>query len=324
MSAATISTVHCASRNSNGLTDSPSAVNSSAPAAACSHPSDNSACQATFSFPILMHPSAASDLTDSPSAVKSTLAIASGLTHSPLTVKSDPGVDYRLTSSIIADLTRPLWPPPVPELPTPEPPDFSNFPELQAKRNLEELQKDVWARRLEEGVRHSSPEEAERATFPQVKSVGADDALCRTKIRGRTKVDDARKRAMLTLLGIGCSLRMTAAYVGVSHQTVANVLAGDPAFSEDVRQARERAKVFPLNCILRECGRSWKAATWLLEYMERSQSAERSDADKHVERVRAQALALIEKDLAKKMRKTAAKEGYQPWLPAEEKENAQP
>jgi hypothetical protein len=188
---------------------------------------------------------------------------------------------------------------------------------------LEELRKQSWARALENGVQQVRPENASLAPVPQVKPLSAADARCRNRIRGRTVVDDVRKQSMLTLLGVGFSLRMTAAYVGVSHQTVANVLASDPAFAEDVRQARERAKFFPLNCILRECGRSWKAATWLLDYIERQQDAERSDADKHVERVRAQALALIEQDLARKMRKQAAKEGHQPWL-ADENEEPRP
>jgi hypothetical protein len=127
-------------------------------------------------------------------------------------------------------------------------------------------------------------------------------------------VDEQMKYNILELLGIGLSLRMTAAHVGVSHQTVANLLAKDAAFAEEVRQTRERAKVYPLNCILRECGRSWRAAAWLMEFMQRHGMLERSATEKHLERVRDQALAMIEKDLAEKVRKEAAEKGH-PWYP---------
>jgi hypothetical protein len=240
------------------------------------------------------------------------------LTHCPLGVKSVDEAEATHPPSIIADLTRPLWPAPAPDPPQPPPPDFSASPEYARYAQLEQIHKEAWACELEDGVQQVQPEDAPLAPVPQVKPLSESHARCRTGIRGRTVVDDVRKQAMLTLLGVGFSLRMTAAYVGVSHQTVANVLAGDPALAEDVRQARERAKFFPLNCILRECGRSWKAATWLLDYIERQQDAERSDADKHVERVRAKALALIERDLAQKMRKKAAQDGHQPWLTQEQ------
>lgn len=132
-----------------------------------------------------------------------------------------------------------------------------------------------------------------------------------------TVVDEQMKFTMLELLGIGMSLRTTAAHVGVSHQTVANLLAKDAAFAEEVRRTREQAKVFPLNCILRECGRSWRAAAWLVEYMERHGQSERPGLEGHLERVQEKALALIEQDIAEKMRKQAAEQGH-PWIPKPE------
>ncbi len=129
-----------------------------------------------------------------------------------------------------------------------------------------------------------------------------------------TVIDEQIKYNILELLGVGMSLRMTAAHVGISHQTVANLLVKDAAFAEEVRQTRERAKTYPLNCILRECGRSWRAAAWLMEFMQRQAMLERSATEKHLERVGEQALKLIEKDLADKVRKQAAEQGH-PWYP---------
>ncbi|HUE73407.1 MAG TPA: hypothetical protein VMP01_21190 [Pirellulaceae bacterium] len=150
----------------------------------------------------------------------------------------------------------------------------------------------------------------------EIVTVRADRERQRERARGGRPpvVDEQMKYNMLELLSVGLSLRMTAAHVGVSHQTVANLLAGDARFAEEVRQTRERAKVYPLNCVLRECGRSWRAAAWLMEFMQRQALLERSATEKHLERVGEQALKLIEKDLADKVRKQAAEQGH-PWYP---------
>jgi hypothetical protein len=173
---------------------------------------------------------------------------------------------------------------------------------------------------------HWEPREYPSGLCPkaEIVTVRADRERRQERARGGRPavVDEQMKYNMLELLGIGMSLRMTAAHVGISHQTVANLLARDQAFAEEVRRTRERAKTYPLNCILRECGRSWRAAAWLMEFMQRQALLERSAREKHLERVGEQALKLIEKDLADKVRKQAAEQDY-PWYPKPEEPAAE-
>jgi hypothetical protein len=75
------------------------------------------------------------------------------------------------------------------------------------------------------------------------------------------------KARVATLVGIGLSVRQAAAFLGIAHTTIARAIDDDPAFQEEVEQARTRATLHPLVCILRESGRNWKAAAWLLEHL---------------------------------------------------------
>ena len=42
----------------------------------------------------------------------------------------------------------------------------------------------------------------------------------------------------------------------------------DPALADEITAARFSAQVQPLACIVKESRRSWKAATWLLKYLD--------------------------------------------------------
>lgn len=88
-------------------------------------------------------------------------------------------------------------------------------------------------------------------------------------------VDDQLKGKMVILLATGLSLRQTAAFLGITHPTVSAAIAADPELASDIASARVRAEVHPLAQILREGGRSWKAAVWLLEYLEKRNERER-------------------------------------------------
>ena len=64
------------------------------------------------------------------------------------------------------------------------------------------------------------------------------------------------------------SLRQAAAVLGVSHGTIHNTLKADPALAEEVTASRFQAQLQPLACVIREARRSWRAATWLLKYLD--------------------------------------------------------
>jgi hypothetical protein len=81
-------------------------------------------------------------------------------------------------------------------------------------------------------------------------------------------LDDQAKGQLIALLSVGMSMRQAAAVLGVSHTTIQNMLKADPALGDDINAARFQAQLQPLACVIREARRSWKAATWLLKYLD--------------------------------------------------------
>jgi lambda repressor-like predicted transcriptional regulator len=93
-------------------------------------------------------------------------------------------------------------------------------------------------------------------------------ALSRPR-RGRPAAFDERNKGQLVaLLSLGMSLRQAAGVLGVSHTTIRNTLQADAALAEEITAARFQAQLQPLACVIREARRSWKAATWLLKYLD--------------------------------------------------------
>jgi hypothetical protein len=93
-------------------------------------------------------------------------------------------------------------------------------------------------------------------------------ALSRPR-RGRPATfDEHNKGKLVALLSLGMSLRQAASVLGVSHGTIHNTLKADPALAEEITAARFQAQLQPLACVIREARRSWKAATWLLKYLD--------------------------------------------------------
>jgi hypothetical protein len=95
-------------------------------------------------------------------------------------------------------------------------------------------------------------------------------ALAATQVRrGRPSAfDDHAKGQLVALLSVGMSMRQAAAVLGVSHTAVQKILKADPALAEEITAARFQAQLQPLACVIREARRSWKAATWLLKYLD--------------------------------------------------------
>jgi transposase len=95
-------------------------------------------------------------------------------------------------------------------------------------------------------------------------------ALAATQVRrGRPSAfDEHAKGQLVALLSVGMSMRQAAAVLGVSHTAVQRILKADPALAEEITSARFQAQLQPLACVIREARRSWKAATWLLRYLD--------------------------------------------------------
>jgi hypothetical protein len=109
-------------------------------------------------------------------------------------------------------------------------------------------------------------------------------ALAATQVRrGRPSAfDDHAKGQLVALLSVGMSMRQAAAVLGVSHTAVQKILKADPALAEEITAARFQAQLQPLACVIREARRSWKAATWLLKYLDgKIASREETPEERH-------------------------------------------
>jgi len=121
-----------------------------------------------------------------------------------------------------------------------------------------------------------------RVSFHGVKSDGKetasdsadplDELLARALSRPRrgrpAAFDERNKGQLVALLSLGMSLRQAAAVLGVSHTTIRNTLKSDATLAEEITAARFQSQLQPLACVIREARRSWKAATWLLKYLD--------------------------------------------------------
>lgn len=103
--------------------------------------------------------------------------------------------------------------------------------------------------------------------------------------RGRPAAFDEHARGKLVaLLALGLSVRQSATVLGVTHPTVLRALNADPDLREEVAAARYQAQLQPLGCVIREAQRSWRAATWLLKYMDGKLSGHEETPDEKRER----------------------------------------
>jgi hypothetical protein len=97
---------------------------------------------------------------------------------------------------------------------------------------------------------------------------------------GRPRALDERgKGQLLGLLAVGLSLRQAAAILGVSHTTLRRTLSANAELADEINAARARAALEPLACVIREAKRSWRAATWLLKYLDARLQARDLTAD---------------------------------------------
>lgn len=119
---------------------------------------------------------------------------------------------------------------------------------------------------------------------------------------GRPKVIDAEMKVRIaTLMGTGLSLRQAAACLGIAHTTIARAVDDDPEFKHDVDLARTRATLHPLACILRESGKNWKAAVWLLEHLSKVAYQEKTPLEKAEANVRSTMASQFEKELTPRL-----------------------
>ena len=107
----------------------------------------------------------------------------------------------------------------------------------------------------------------------------ADPTLARhQQVVKQESVPNSRRNQALSLseedrfllcLSLGHSLRQAAAHVGVHHTTMVKRAKRDAEFAQAMALARQQARTDPLLAVRTASQKSWRAAAWLLEYLER-------------------------------------------------------
>lgn len=89
----------------------------------------------------------------------------------------------------------------------------------------------------------------------------------RRRRKRRAALDNEKKEAVVALLTVGCSQRLSARYAGCPESTLRSVIARDPVFAARVRQAKCDAEVGLLESIRNASKKEqyWRAAAWILE-----------------------------------------------------------
>jgi hypothetical protein len=87
------------------------------------------------------------------------------------------------------------------------------------------------------------------------------------------RVPESEISQVLTYVACGYSLRQAAAAVGRSHTTFVKLQRRDPKFACRLLQHRELARDKPLRQVLQASERSWRAAAWLLKYLDAQERA---------------------------------------------------
>ncbi len=170
-------------------------------------------------------------------------------------------------------------PPAAPEVVEPQPLAAGQSSGEQAETGL--IESRISIHEAENTGQKIAPDDAESAD-------PLEDLLARALSRPRrgrpAAFDEHNKGKLVALLSLGMSLRQAAAVLGVSHGTIRNTLQADPALAEEITAARFQAQLQPLACVIRESRRSWKAATWLLKYLDSKIASHEETPDERRER----------------------------------------
>ena len=97
--------------------------------------------------------------------------------------------------------------------------------------------------------------------------------------RGRPPVlDDMKKGQILGIVGVGCSRRTAARFVGCDAKTIRNTAGRDPEFAGQLAHASQAAEIEYVRNINQAAKKEqyWRAAAWALERLNPEDFAKRS------------------------------------------------
>lgn len=81
----------------------------------------------------------------------------------------------------------------------------------------------------------------------------------------RVVLDADRKREIVAIVGVGCTRRLAAEYVGSSVDAIRRAARRDAEFGEQLRQAEQKCEFVHLNNVQTAGKSNWRASAWLLE-----------------------------------------------------------
>ncbi len=106
----------------------------------------------------------------------------------------------------------------------------------------------------------------QRETPPNAPVAEQSTAACGKRNQPLTQSEEDR---FLLLLSYGASMRQAAAAIGCHHSTMGKRAKRDPQFAAAVDRAKHQARSDPLLAVYQASRKSWRAAAWLLGYLER-------------------------------------------------------
>lgn len=80
-------------------------------------------------------------------------------------------------------------------------------------------------------------------------------------------LSELKRKEILAIVGIGCSIETAAKYVGCSPNTIWNTIKNDVRFAGEIQSAEEKSEIFFLEKIRKAANKEqyWRAAAWALE-----------------------------------------------------------
>ena len=96
-----------------------------------------------------------------------------------------------------------------------------------------------------------------------------ENEVVKAERRNTQKLTDSEEDRFLTCLSLGLSLRQAAHAVGCHHTTMVKRAKRDEQFARRIAKARSHARTDPLLEVTQAARRSWRAAAWLLTYLDR-------------------------------------------------------
>ncbi|RMF99477.1 MAG: hypothetical protein D6741_08460 [Planctomycetota bacterium] len=101
-------------------------------------------------------------------------------------------------------------------------------------------------------------------------------------------LDEFAKREILAIVGVGCSRRTAAKYVGCAPSTISRTARRDPQFAAELRKAETKAQIMFMRNIAAAARKEqyWRAAAWALERLCPQQFAPRKADTVTIDEVR--------------------------------------